>query len=146
MASSGADAARAAMFAEVLAGSGGAVVSHASTKSVLGRGCDPIMAEHSKKMMPPLLGGCTYIATSNDEAFFAALTSQKFDVVFFAPGACRWSAAKLPIPGGNAATAGWSLAEYRKAVVEAQGKDVKIVETTEEKEMVPLLRKALGLV
>ena len=33
-------------------------------------------------------------------AFLAALQARKYDAVHFAPGACRWSSAKRPIPGG----------------------------------------------
>ena len=42
-------------------------------------------------------------------------------------------------------TAGWNLEQYRDAVREHQGADIKIVETTAEGEIVPLLRAALGL-
>ena len=41
-------------------------------------------------------------------------------------------------------TKGWTLEEYRFAVREALG-DVPIVETTEERQIIPLLREALGL-
>ena len=63
----------------------------------------------------------------------------------FAPGACRYSAARQTIPGGDAATKHWTLAEYKAKVHELQGDGVPIVETTEERQMVPLLREALGL-
>ena len=77
--------------------------------------------------------------------FFAKLTATNFAAVMFAPGACRYSAARPPIPGGNAKTKGWTLEEYRWAVRETLGDTVPIVETTEERQIVPLLREALGL-
>ncbi len=47
-------------------------------------------------------------------------------------------------PGGNAETKGWSLDDYRAKVSQLQP-STKIVETCEEKDIVPLLRRALGL-
>ena len=116
----------------------------ASAKTILVRGCDPVMAERAGEMLPPLLGGVTIEAATQDDAFFELLNSKKYDAVFFAPGACRWSAARKPIPGGNAETAGWSLDAYRAKVAQLQP-STKIVETCEEKDIVPLLRQALGL-
>ena len=76
--------------------------------------------------------------------------NESWDVIAFAPGACRYNAAKKPIPGGNEHSKGWSLDEYKREVKRIQGEkgkaDVPIVETVEEKEMVPLLREALNLV
>ena len=37
-------------------------------------------------------------------AFLQALQARKYTVVAFAPGACRWSAQRQPIPGGNDAS------------------------------------------
>ena len=117
----------------------------ASSKTILVRGCDPVMAERAGQMLPPLLGGVTIEAATQDDVFFELLgSSKKYDAVFFAPGACRWSAARKPIPGGNAETAGWSLDDYRIKVQQLQP-STKIVETCEEKDIVPLLRQALGL-
>ena len=141
-----ADASRAAMFADVSAGAKGVAPSaEAAHKTLLGRGCDPVMAQRSASFLPPLLGGVKVIAASDDDDFVARLRGGKFDVVFFAPGACRWDAARRPIPGGNALTAGWGLKEYRALVRETQGADCAIVETQHESEMVPLLRAALKL-
>jgi hypothetical protein len=64
-------------------------------------------------------------------------------VVFFAPGACRYNAANRPIPGAISHTSGWGLAEYRGLVRRHQGDDIQIVETTEEREIISLLRRAL---
>ena len=91
-----------------------------------------------------MLGNAKVVGVTDDDTFFATLAEKKFDVILFAPGACRFDAAKKPIPGGNSASAGWSLEQYRAKVRETQG-DAPIVETTEEKNIVPLLRKALGL-
>jgi hypothetical protein len=68
-----------------------------------------------------------------------------YQAVFFAPGACRFSAARQAIPGGNAATRGWSLEQYREAVRTHLGPDVPIVEALDEADVVPNLRAALGL-
>ena len=116
----------------------------ASSKTILVRGCDPVMAQRAGEMLPPLLGGVTIEAATQDDAFFELLAGKKYDAVFFAPGACRWSAARKPIPGGNAETAGWSLEDYRAKVSQLQP-STQIVETCEEKDIVPLLRQALGL-
>ena len=140
-----ADASRDRMMGEIASSAGNCADGDASAKVVLARGCDPVMAERSGKMLPPMLGNVGIVAVTDDDAFFAKLAERKFDVVLFAPGACRYDAARQPIPGGNAATAGWTLANYRAKVKETQGEDAAIVETTEEKNIVPLLRKALGL-
>ncbi|KAJ1488274.1 hypothetical protein T484DRAFT_2119730 [Baffinella frigidus] len=73
--------------------------------------------------LPKMLGNVKMIMTTDDEAFLAALKAQKVDVIFFAPGACRFSAAKQPIPGGIETTRGWTLEEYRAAVREHQGEE-----------------------
>jgi hypothetical protein len=117
----------------------------AADKAVLARGCDRAMAQRASDFIPPAIGSPLFVATVTDDDFIAKLESRSWDVVFFAPGACRYSEAGQPIPGGNAHTAGWSLAEYRTLVRKTQGNDVAIVETTREVEIVPKLRMALGL-
>ena len=134
------------MLSEVVQGAGSASSSgDASAKSILGRGCDPVMAARSLQFLPPLLGNAQITSCTDDVDFLAKLAERKWDVVFFAPGACRWSAARQPIPGGNSATKGWDLSKYKARVRELQGDEALIVETTEERLMVPLLRAALGL-
>ena len=103
------------------------------------------MAERAGKMLPPMLGNVKMTSAVSDDVFIKLLDSETFDVVVFAPGACRYNAAKQPIPGAITETAGWTLEQYRAMVYEKQGANVPIVETTEEREMVPLLRAALGL-
>jgi len=110
------------------------------------------MAQQSASILPPLLGGARILAFTDDKAFFRELESmakgekEKPDVVFFAPGACRWSAARRPIPGGIPGTShGWSLEQYYEHVQEVLGPQIPIVSTAHEVEIVPLLRKALGL-
>ena len=73
----------------------------ASSKTILVRGCDPIMAERAGEMLPPLLGNVNIEAATQDDRFFELLNSKKYDAVFFAPGACRWSAARKPIPAAT---------------------------------------------
>jgi hypothetical protein len=139
------DAARDRMLREIVDGTGGSASGDASGKYIIARGCDPQMAARAGTMLPPLLGNANIESFTDDVAFFKQLRGgRKYDVVFFAPGACRYSAAKSPIPGGNEETRGWGLDEYKAVVREAQG-DVPIVETTKEPEIVPLLRRALGL-
>jgi hypothetical protein len=142
-------AAREQMFAEVTQGSKTILDSismgDASSKTILGRGCDPIMAKRSESFLPPMLGGVKIISVTEDDLFIQKLKERKYDVIFFAPGACRWDDAKKPIPGSIKETIGWNLTKYRELVRDLQGSDVVIVETTEEREIVPLLRKALKL-
>ena len=52
-------------------------------------------------------------------------------------------AGEQPIPGGRTHTKGWGLAEYRALVRQYQGNQIPIVKTTDEREIVPQLRKAL---
>lgn len=141
------------MWGQVAQGAGAACsATSAAHKLVLGRGCDPVMAAHSASFLPPLLSGARVQAFSSDVEFFAELDRMrlgqvpKADVVFFAPGACRWDAARQPIPGGIPGVShGWGLAEYHARVREALGEDVSIVGTAREAEIVPLLRAALKL-
>lgn len=144
---------RASMLNEIQEGGKGLETSDtsASKKLILARGCDPVMAQRSSVFLPPLLGGATVLSFTDDDSFFAELelqrsgAKQKADVMFFAPGACRWSAARKPIPGGNKATAGWSLEDYHRKVKEALGEGVPIVGSEHERDIVPMLRKALGM-
>jgi hypothetical protein len=114
-----------------------------SNKSILARGCDPVMSLSASKAIPLAIGNPAYIPTTNDADFVKKLKSRKWSVIFFAPGACRYSAAKHAIPGGNSATAGWTLDQYRALVYELQGDEVQIVETIDELETVGLLKMAL---
>ena len=138
------NSARDRMMADIGEGACATDGDDASSKTILVRGCDPVMAERAGQMLPPLLGNVNIEAATEDDRFFELLNSKKYDAVFFAPGACRWSAARKPIPGGNAETAGWSLDDYRAKVSQLQP-SAKVVETCEEKDIVPLLRQALGL-
>jgi hypothetical protein len=122
----------------------------ASSKSVIVRGCDPRMCERAAEFLPGMLSNPGKLDFSTkDDHFFQMLKENKYDLVHFAPGACRWDAAGRPIPGGNAESKGWRLRDYHvkvRALQEQAGNpDVKITETTEESELVPVMRKALGL-
>jgi hypothetical protein len=114
-----------------------------ANKSILARGCDPIASLGASKMLPPLMGNPEYVPTTTDEEFIEQLKSRSWSVIFFAPGACRFSAAKRPIPGGNLDTRGWTLEQYRELVRKYQGDSVQIVETLDESESVGLLKSAL---
>lgn len=114
-----------------------------SRKSILARGCDPEMGRRSLKVLPPLLGNPEMVSVSNDHDFIEQLKSKKWSVVFFAPGACRYNQAHLPIPGNIEFTRGWGLKEYRALVYTYQGEEVKIVETMDEQQIIPFLKNAL---
>lgn len=114
-----------------------------SRKSILARGCDPSASFEASKALPPLVGNPEYVPTTTDEEFIEKLKSRKWSVVLFAPGACRFSAAKQPIPGSNSQTEGWTLEQYRELVRMHQGEETQIVETLEERETVSLLNGAL---
>jgi hypothetical protein len=116
-----------------------------STKSILARGCDPGASAWAAQALPPLMGDPEYVPTTDDTEFFRQLRERTWSVVYFAPGACRFSAARQPIPGGTADTSGWTLDQYREVVREHQGDDVQIVETVEEREALGLLVAALDV-
>ena len=114
-----------------------------SRKRVLARGCDANLSLSFAKVAPSMLGNAEYIPTTTDDDFIDKLKSQKWSLIYFAPGACRFSAAKQQIPGGNMDTKGWTLAEYRELIEELQGREVKVVETPFENEAIGLLKVAL---
>lgn len=114
-----------------------------SRKSILARGCDPQASLWAAKSLPPLLGNPEYVATTEDADFVDKLKSRKWSVIYFAPGACRFSAAKESIPGGNFQTQGWTLEQYRELVSKHQGDAIKIVETLDERQTVRLLKSTL---
>lgn len=136
-------AARDRMMGEVVQGAGSGDDIDFSAKRILARGCDPQMALRASKIMPALLGGVELVSCTDDDDFVAKLRERQWSVVFFAPGACRYNAARMPIPGGRAHTRGWGLAEYRALVRQHLGEEIPIVETTDEREIVPRLRQAL---
>lgn len=113
-------------------------------KSILARGCDPEMGRRSSEFLPKLLGNPEMVSVYNDNDFINQLKSRKWTVVFFAPGACRYDANNMNIPGSGGETQGWRLEEYREMVIKLQGKDIKIVETLDESKIVNLLRNALN--
>jgi hypothetical protein len=131
------------MMEEVVNGADDGKSMNFSAKTILARGCDPQMARRASTVMPTLLGGVQLVSCTNDDDFVAKLRERAWSVVFFAPGACRYSAARMPIPGGRAHTMGWGLEEYRALVRQYQGDQIPIVETTNEREIVPRLRQAL---
>ena len=114
-----------------------------SNKSILARGCDPEMGRRAIELLSPILGNPEMLSVTNDDDFIIALKRKKWTVIHFAPGACRYDATKSPIPGNRSLTQDWGLAEYRNLVRKYQGEDIKIIETTDESQIIPLLRKAL---
>ena len=117
-----------------------------SNKSILVRGCDPEMGRRAIKLLPPALGNPEMVSITNDDDFITELQRKKWSVIFFAPGACRYDARTLPIPGSRSQTKGWGLTEYRNLVRKHQGEDVNIVENTDERQIGPLLRAALSVI
>ena len=120
-----------------------AQVGDNSNKSILARGCDPEMGRRAIELLSPILGNPEMLSVTNDDDFIIELKRKKWTVIHFAPGACRYDATKSPIPGNRSLTQDWGLAEYRNLVRKHQGEDIKIVETTDESQIIPLLRKAL---
>ena len=114
-----------------------------SDKSILARGCDPIMAQKAVIMLSPQLGNPKFVTCTDDNDFLKNITKQKWNIIFFAPGACRYNAAKQPIPGGIETTQGWGLDQYKQFIFEHQGRNIKIVETVDERQIIPLIRQAL---
>ncbi len=114
-----------------------------SNKSILARGCDPVLSARFAKIVPPLIGNAEYVPTTDDNDFINQLKSRKWSVIYFAPGACRYNAAKRQIPGGNYDTQGWSLEEYKKLIRELQGNEIQIVESLHEQGALELLHTAL---
>jgi hypothetical protein len=115
-----------------------------SSKSILARACDPAMAHEAATAIPPHIGNPEYVATTDDDDFIQKLRSREWSVIFFAPGACRFSAARQSIPGGNTQTRGWTLEQYRDLVRKTQGDQAQIVETQDEMESIELLIDALA--
>ena len=114
-----------------------------SNKSILIRGCDPEMGRRAIELLTPALGNPEMVSVTNDDVFITELQKKKWSVIQFAPGACRYDSTKSPIPGSHTQTKGWGLTEYRALVRQYQGEDIKIVETAYERQIIPLLLKAL---
>ena len=118
-------------------------ISDNSNKSILIRGCDPKMGRRAIELLTPVLGNPEMVSVTNDDDFITELQKKKWSVIHFAPGACRYDSTKSPIPGSRTQTKGWGLEQYRELVRKYQGEDIKIIETTDERQIVPLLKKAL---
>ncbi len=114
-----------------------------SNKRILARGCDPELSLKFSKAVPPMIGNAEYIPTTDDVDFIEKLKSQKWSVIYFAPGACRLNAVKKQLPGGSIDTQGWLLDDYKKLIYELQGSDIQIVESIYEEGAIELLNSAL---
>ncbi|MDP3557190.1 MAG: hypothetical protein Q8T03_07435 [Bacteroidota bacterium] len=120
-------------------------VTNNEGKSILARGCDPEMGKRSSEILPKLLGNPEMVSVYNDIDFINQLKSKKWSVIFFAPGACRYDANNMNIPGSGGETEGWGLKDYREMAIKYQGKDIQIVETLDESQIIELLRNALNV-
>ena len=118
-------------------------ISDNSNKSILIRGCDPEMGRRAIELLTPVLGNPEMVSVTNDDDFIIELKKKKWSVIHFAPGACRYDSTESPIPGSRPQTKGWRLTDYKTLVEKHLGQDIKIVETTYEHKIVPLLKKAL---
>ena len=118
-------------------------ISDNSKKSILIRGCDPEMGRRAIELLTPVLGNPEIVSVTNDDDFITELKKKEWSVIHFAPGACRYDSTESPIPGSRTQTKGWRLTEYKTLVKKYQGQEIKIVEPTYERQIVPLLRKAL---
>jgi hypothetical protein len=101
------------------------------------------MGKRAIELIPPMLGNPEMVAVTNDDDFIRELHRKKWSVILFALGACRYDAAKLPIPGSRKITNGWGLEQYRELVIKHQGQEIKIIETMDDRQIVDLLREAL---
>ncbi len=115
-----------------------------SNKTILARGCDANLGVQFAKAASPALGNPTYVPTTTDDEFLRLLREEKWSVIYFAPGACRFSAAGVAIPGASTETEGWTLDDYRPLIEELQGADVAVVESLYEEESFGLLASALN--
>ena len=61
------------MIDELVSSSPQSSDSDASSKRLLIRGCDPVMAERAARMLPPLLGNVSLTGCTNDDDFFSLL-------------------------------------------------------------------------
>jgi len=113
-------------------------------KTVLIRWEDPLLSKDADTLLTKQLGDANIISTATDDDFLRNLETRQYDVIMLAPGVCRYSYLKYDIPGSNARTLGWDVTKYRTTISSYQG-DVKIVETMEERDVIPLLRSALQL-
>ena len=118
-------------------------VADNTKKSVLARGCDPVLSQNFARTVPPLIGNAEYVATTNDVEFIEQLKTRKWSVIYFAPGACRFSAAKSNIPGASIQTTGWTIEDYVKLINELQGNDIQIAQSAYESESLKALQHAL---
>ncbi|BDD04768.1 hypothetical protein [Aureibacter tunicatorum] len=114
-----------------------------SKKSILARSCDPELSRSFAEIAPSLTGNAEYVYVTNDDEFFKQLKSRKWSVVYFAPGACRFSAAQRQIPGSRNNTANWSLDDYIKYIKTIQGDSIQIAQSPFESESLKELNKAL---
>lgn len=118
-------------------------VENNESKSILARGCDPEMGKRSVEVLPDFLGNPEMVSVYNDVDFIEKLKSRKWTVIFFAPGACRYDANNMNIPGSGGLTEGWGIDEYKELVKKYQGDDIQIVETIDEDQIINLLRSSL---
>jgi hypothetical protein len=118
------------------------MIMNNENKRILARACDTYAAQLAAHFIPRAIGNPEYIATTDDVDFLNRLQTESWDVVFFAPGACRYNAVSRPIPGSGGSTRHWSLNDYKAAIKQYQGQ-IPVVESLDESNTIKLLRQAL---
>ena len=111
-------------------GAQGEAVMDNSGKSILVRGCDPVMAKKQEKWYLHNFGNPKFVACTN-MTFLEKISDKKWALYFLHQVLVDIMLQKQPMPGGRAATKGWGLDQYEQLVRERQGEDVQIVETVE---------------
>lgn len=109
----------------------GAAAARATTRAVIGRGCDPARARFVERQWPALLHA-RVVCTTSDKELIAALQRERFDVFFLAPGVCALTAAGR-YAGGDT-----------EALVRRIQPHIKIVHVYDVAQAIPVLSAALG--
>ena len=112
------------MLNNIAIGAQGEAVMDNSGKSILVRGCDPVMAyKKQEKWYLHNLVILNLLLVRMMTIFLRKYQVKSGTLLYFAPGACRYNLQKQPIPGGRAATKGWGLDQYKQLVRERQGEE-----------------------
>jgi hypothetical protein len=122
------------------------------------RSADPKKKGNMQKMLQPVPGfkNVQFEEATDDEDFLVKLkeglqgygtkTKAEYDAILFTPAVCRAiKDDKQTTPGSTARTEGWTLEKYHEWVRNLQGPDMKIVSTTDDAQVVPILKATLDM-